>query len=53
MRNNVAQSNIHPGGLNNPPAARLGPTAGVKEMERYDTSFKGEEEKATEMRISY
>ena len=53
VRNNVAQSILNPrAGLNNAPAAGLSPTAAVNEMEQYDKSFKGEEKKAAEMKIS-
>jgi hypothetical protein len=54
VRNNLAQSIINPrGGLNDTPVAGLSPTAGVNQMERYDKSFKGEEKKPTEMKITY
>jgi len=53
VRNNLAQSILNPrAGLNDTPAAGLSPTAAVNEMERYDKSFKGEEKKPAEMKIS-
>ena len=54
MRSNVAQSILNPrAGLNDTPAVGLSPTAAVNEMEHYDKSFKGEEKKPAEMKISY
>ena len=54
VRNNVAQSVLNPrAGLNDTPAAGLSPNAGVNEMERYNKTFKGEEKKPAEMKISY
>ena len=54
VRNNLAQTIINPrGGQNDTPTAGLGPNAGVNEMGRYDKSFKGEEKKSSEMKISY
>jgi hypothetical protein len=53
VRSNLAQSILNPqAGLNDAPAAGLGPNAAVNEMERYDKSFKGDEKKP-EMKISY
>ena len=40
-------------GLNDTPAVGLSPTAAVNEMEHYDKSFKGEDKKSTEMKITY
>ena len=54
VRSNVAQSILNPrAGLNDTPAVGLGPTAAVNEMEHYDKSFKGEEKKPAEMKITY
>lgn len=54
VRNNLAQSIINPrAGLSDTPTTGLGPVAGVNEMERYDKTFKGEEKKPTEMKITY
>ena len=53
VRSNLAQSILNPrAGLNDTPAVGLGPNASLNEMERYDKSFKGEEKKSTEMKIS-
>ena len=54
VRNNVAQSILNPqAGQNATPAVGLAPTAGANEMEHYAKTFKGEEKKPTEMKISY
>ncbi len=54
VRNNVAQSILNPrAGLNDTPAVGLSPTASVNQMEHYDKSFKGEEKKPAEMKITY
>ena len=54
VRSNVAQSILNPrAGLNNTPAVGLSPTAAVNEMDRYDKSFKGEDKKPAEMKITY
>ena len=54
VRSNVAQSILNPrAGLNDTPAAGLGPTAAVNEMELYNKSFKGEDKKPAEMKITY
>jgi len=54
VRSNLAQSILNPrAGQNDTPAVGLGPNAAVNEMERYDKSFKGEEKKSTEMKITY
>lgn len=54
VRNNVAQSILNPrAGLNDTPAVGLSPTAAVNVMEHYDKTFKGEEKKPAEMKISY
>ena len=53
VRNNLAQSILNPrAGLENTPTTGLGPKAGVNEMERYDKSFKGDEKKPLEMKVS-
>ena len=53
VRNNLAQTILNPrAGLNDAPAVGLSPTAAVNEKERYDKSFKGEEKKPAELRIS-
>jgi hypothetical protein len=54
VRSNLAQSILNPrAGLNDIPAAGLSPTASVNVMEHYDKSFKGDEKKPAEMKISY
>ncbi len=54
VRNNLAQTIINPrAGQNDTPTTGLGPNAGVNEMGRYDKSFKGEEKKSTDMKVSY
>ncbi len=54
VRNNVAQSILNPrAGLNDTPTVGLSPTAAVNEKEHYDKTFKGEEKKPAEMKISY
>ena len=54
VRNNLAQSILNPrAGLNDTPTAGLSPTAAVNEKESYDKSFKGEEKKPSEMKITY
>ncbi len=54
VRNNLAQSVLNPAaGLSDTPAAGLSPNAGVNEMERYNKTFKGEEKKPTEMKVTY
>jgi hypothetical protein len=54
VRSNVAQSILNPrAGQNATPAVGLSPTAAVNEMALYDKSFKGEEKKPAEMKISY
>ncbi len=53
-RNNLAQSVVNPrAGLNDAPTAGLGPTAATNEMEKYEKSFKSEEKKGSELKISY
>lgn len=54
VHNNLAQSVLNPtASLNEAPAAGLSPNAGVNEMERYNKTFKGEEKKPAEMKITY
>jgi len=54
VRSNLAQSILNPrAGLNETPAVGLSPTAAVNEMGAYDKSFKGEEKKPSEMKITY
>lgn len=54
VRNNLAQSIVNPrAGLNAAPSVGLDPTAGVNELDHYDKSFKGEQQKPAEMKISY
>ena len=54
VRNNLAQSILNPrAGLNDTPAVGLSPTAAVNVKEHYDKSFKGEEKKPSEMKITY
>lgn len=54
VRNNLAQTVLdHQAGLKTTPATGLPPAAGANEMEVYNKSFRGEEKKPTEMKISY
>jgi hypothetical protein len=51
--NNIAQQVVNPrAGLNEVPAVGLSPTAAANEMERYNKTFKGEERKALEMKLT-
>jgi hypothetical protein len=53
VRSNLAQSILNPrAGQETTPAVGLGPKAGANEMERYDKSFKGEEKRPMEMKVS-
>ena len=53
VRNNVAQQVVNPNaGFNPKPAVGLPPQAAAGEMEKYDKSFKAEEKKALEMKMS-
>jgi hypothetical protein len=53
VRNNVAQQVVNPqAGFNPKPAVGLPPQATRNEMEKYDKSFKTEEKKALEMKLS-
>ncbi len=54
VHNNLAQTVVNPRAGNSvTPAVGLDPASGVNVKERYDKSFKGEEKKGTEMKISY
>ena len=54
IRSNVAQQVVNPqAGFNPKPAVGLPPQAAVGEQEKYDKSFKAEEKKALEMKMSY
>jgi hypothetical protein len=54
VRNNVAQQVVNPNaGFNPKPAVGLPPQAAANEMEKYDKTFKAEEKKALEMKMSY
>jgi len=53
-RNNIAQQVVNPqAGFNPKPAVGLPPQAAAGEQEKYDKSFKAEEKKALEMKMSY
>jgi len=53
VRNNLAQSLVNPrAGLEDTPATGLGPEAAVNEMGRYNKSFKGEDKKPFELKVS-
>lgn len=54
VRNDVAQTVLNPkAGLDPSPAAGLAPVAGANTMGNYEKSFKAEEKKPLEMKISY
>ena len=54
IRNNVAQQVVNPqAGFNPKPAVGLPPQAAAGEQEKYDKSFKAEDKKALEMKMSY
>ena len=54
VRSNVAQQVVNPqAGFNPKPAVGLSPQAAAGEQEKYDKSFKAEEKKALEMKMSY
>ena len=54
VRNNVAQQVVNPqAGFNPKPAVGLPPQAAYNEQDKYDKSFKAEEKKALEMKMSY
>ena len=55
VHNNIAQQLVNPrAGLDNgnSPTVGLPPTAAANEMERYNKSFKGEDKKALEMKLT-
>ena len=53
VHNNIAQQLVNPrAGLYTTPAVGLAPTAAANEMERYTKSFKGEEKKSLEMKLT-
>jgi hypothetical protein len=53
VRNNIAQQVVNPrAGLDETPAVGLPPTAAVNAMERYNKSFKGEDKKTLEMKLT-
>ena len=54
VRNNIAQQVVNPkAGFNPKPAVGLPPQAAAGEMEKYDKSFKAEEKKSLQMKMSY
>ena len=53
VHNNIAQQLVNPqAGLDTTPAVGLPPAAAANEMERYSKSFKGEEKKSMEMKLT-
>jgi hypothetical protein len=53
VHNNVAQQVVNPrAGFNPKPAVGLPSVAAVNEMDRYDKTFKGEEKKGLEMKLT-
>jgi hypothetical protein len=53
VHNNVAQSVLNPqAGLDDTPAAGLGPTAAQNTMDRYNKTFSGEEKKPYEFKVT-
>ena len=53
VRNNQAQQVVNPRAALDPsPAVGLSPTAAANEMDRYNKSFKGEEKKGLEMKLT-
>ena len=53
VHNNIAQQLVNPRAcLDTSPAVGLPPTAAANEMERYNKSFKGEEKKSLEMKLT-
>ena len=53
VRHNVAQSLVNPQAcLDTTPAVGLSPTAAANAMERYNKTFKGEEKKTLEMKLT-
>jgi hypothetical protein len=53
VRNNIAQQLVNPrAGLDDSPTVGLPPTAAANTMDRYNKSFKGEEKKTLEMKLT-
>ncbi len=53
VRHNMAQQIVNPqAGFDSRPAAGLSPQAAASEMEKYNKSFKAEEKKTLEMKLS-
>jgi hypothetical protein len=53
VNNNLAQQVVNPrAGLDPSPAVGLSPTAAANQMERYHKSFKSEEKKTLEMKLT-
>jgi hypothetical protein len=53
VHNNIAQQLVNPqAGLDTTPAVGLTPGAATNEMERYTKSFKGEDKKTLEMKLT-
>jgi hypothetical protein len=53
VHNNIAQQLVNPrAGLDTTPAVGLPPTAAANELERYNKSFKGEDKKPLEMKLT-
>jgi hypothetical protein len=53
VRSNIAQQVVNPkAGFNPQPAVGLPPQAAANEMEKYDKTFKTDEKKGLEMKIS-
>ncbi len=53
MHNNLAQQVVNPrAALDSSPAVGLSPTAAAYQMERYNKSFKGEDKKTLEMKLT-
>jgi hypothetical protein len=53
VHSNIAQQLVNPqAGLDTTPAVGLPPAAAANEMERYSKSFKGEDKKSLEMKLT-
>jgi hypothetical protein len=53
VHNNLAQQVVNPrAAMDSSPALGLSPTAAANQMERYNKSFKGEEKKTLEMKLT-
>jgi hypothetical protein len=53
VHNNIAQQLVNPrAGLDTTPAVGLPPAAAANEMERYSKSFKGEDKKSLDMKLT-